>query len=116
MYSGPTTQSTKRVTLRSLRKKYAAKDPLTMVTAYDYPSAVHVGPFPSPVTMHIISFDQCMACKLHTLQQCLPQTQQYLLAGSLHTLYLFHVLFCVFSCHSLPPELLAVQAVPCPPG
>lgn len=42
VYSGPTTQSTKRVTLRSLRKKYAAKEPITMVTAYDYPSAVHV--------------------------------------------------------------------------
>ena len=42
VYAGPSTVSPKKVTLRSLRAKYAAKEPICMVTAYDYPSAVHV--------------------------------------------------------------------------
>ena len=43
VYSGPTASAGKRVTLRTLRQKYEKKEPLSMVTAYDYPSAVHVG-------------------------------------------------------------------------
>eukprot|EP00249_Psilotum_nudum_P019055 c27076_g2_i3 orf=101-1252(-) len=43
VYGGPEHQSpTKRVTLRHLESKYAKRQPITMVTAYDYPSAVHV--------------------------------------------------------------------------
>ncbi|KAG1669922.1 hypothetical protein FOA52_002449 [Chlamydomonas sp. UWO 241] len=42
VYSGPTAPVPRRVTLRSLRAKHEAGDPITMVTAYDYPSAVHV--------------------------------------------------------------------------
>ena len=42
VYAGPSSASPKRVTLRSLRAKYANKEPISMVTAYDYPSAVHV--------------------------------------------------------------------------
>ncbi len=42
VYSGPVTPSPKRFTLRQLRQKYRSGMPLTMVTAYDYPSAVHV--------------------------------------------------------------------------
>ena len=42
MYSGPKSPGPQRVTLRTLREKYARGEPLTMVTAYDYPSAVHV--------------------------------------------------------------------------
>ncbi|KAL4518179.1 hypothetical protein Ndes2526B_g01389 [Nannochloris sp. 'desiccata'] len=42
VYSGPTTSSPKRVTLRTLRDKYLKGIPISMVTAYDYPSAVHV--------------------------------------------------------------------------
>jgi hypothetical protein len=41
MYSGPQAAQT-RVNLRVLRGKYARGEKLTMVTAYDYPSAVHV--------------------------------------------------------------------------
>lgn len=41
VYSGPS-QRTSRVTLRTIRTKYDAGEPLTMVTAYDYPSALHV--------------------------------------------------------------------------
>lgn len=42
VYSGPSAPPPARVTLRTLRRKYARGEPLTMVTAYDYPSAVHV--------------------------------------------------------------------------
>lgn len=42
VYSGPTASAGKRVTLRTLRQKYEKNEPLSMVTAYDYPSAVHV--------------------------------------------------------------------------
>ncbi|EFJ24767.1 hypothetical protein SELMODRAFT_173629 [Selaginella moellendorffii] len=43
VYGGPKPQSlSARVTLRHLQSKYAAKEPITMVTAYDYPGAVHV--------------------------------------------------------------------------
>ena len=42
VYSGPTTADRKRVTLRHIRKKYLEGGKLSMVTAYDYPSAKHV--------------------------------------------------------------------------
>ena len=42
VYSGPSSPSPRRVTLKTLRDKYARKQPISMVTAYDYPSAVHV--------------------------------------------------------------------------
>ncbi|EFJ50554.1 hypothetical protein VOLCADRAFT_103773 [Volvox carteri f. nagariensis] len=42
VYSGPSPRNPSRVTLRTIRKKYELGEPLTMVTAYDYPSAVHV--------------------------------------------------------------------------
>jgi 3-methyl-2-oxobutanoate hydroxymethyltransferase len=47
VYSGPTASSSSgsspsNVTLRTLHQKYSKGIPLTMVTAYDYPSAVHV--------------------------------------------------------------------------
>jgi hypothetical protein len=42
VYSGPTAPSPKRITLRTLREKYQRDEPISMVTAYDYPSAVHV--------------------------------------------------------------------------
>jgi len=42
VYSGPSAASPSRVTLRTIRQKYAKGIPITMLTAYDYPSAVHV--------------------------------------------------------------------------
>lgn len=43
VYGGPKPQTpSKRVTLRHLASKYAKQEPFTMVTAYDFPSAVHV--------------------------------------------------------------------------
>jgi hypothetical protein len=41
VYTGPQSPR-KAVTLRTLRAKYDKGQPITMVTAYDYPSAVHV--------------------------------------------------------------------------
>lgn len=37
-----TRSTSKPVTLREIRQKYLLREPLTMVTAYDYPSAVHI--------------------------------------------------------------------------
>lgn len=42
VYSGPQSAPPRRVTLRTIRQMYAKNEPLSMVTAYDYPSAVHV--------------------------------------------------------------------------
>jgi 3-methyl-2-oxobutanoate hydroxymethyltransferase len=42
VYSGPKAPAPTRVTLRTLQQKYQKGIPLTMITAYDYPSAVHV--------------------------------------------------------------------------
>lgn len=44
VYSGPQAPGPKRVTLRSIRSKYSKGEPISVVTAYDYPSAVHVRP------------------------------------------------------------------------
>ena len=50
VYSGPQPAQARRVTLRTLRAKHARGEPLTMVTAYDYPSAVHVS---SPLCLQV---------------------------------------------------------------
>ncbi|KAH6779922.1 ketopantoate hydroxymethyltransferase 1 [Perilla frutescens var. hirtella] len=43
VYGGPKPQNpNQRVTLTQLRQKHKRGDPITMVTAYDYPSAVHL--------------------------------------------------------------------------
>ncbi|PIA34271.1 hypothetical protein AQUCO_03800097v1 [Aquilegia coerulea] len=43
VYGGPKSQSSeKRVTLTNLRNKHKKGEPITVVTAYDYPSAVHL--------------------------------------------------------------------------
>jgi 3-methyl-2-oxobutanoate hydroxymethyltransferase len=42
VYSGPSSPTPRRVTLRTLRNKYQQGTPISMSTAYDYPSAVHV--------------------------------------------------------------------------
>lgn len=41
VYAGPQPPQ-KAVTLRTIRSKYEKKLPISMATAYDYPSAVHV--------------------------------------------------------------------------
>ncbi|XP_024018869.1 3-methyl-2-oxobutanoate hydroxymethyltransferase 2, mitochondrial isoform X1 [Morus notabilis] len=43
VYGGPKAQSpNQRVTLATLRRKHRRREPITVVTAYDYPSAVHL--------------------------------------------------------------------------
>ena len=42
VYGGPSPAVPKRITLKTLRSMYAKGQPISMVTAYDYPSAVHV--------------------------------------------------------------------------
>lgn len=46
MYSGPRTDSAKRTSVRTVRKMYEKGEPIVMITAYDYPSAVHVSTAP----------------------------------------------------------------------
>ena len=46
VYGGPVAPLPKRVTLRTIQSKYNKKQPISMVTAYDYPSAVHVSIYP----------------------------------------------------------------------
>lgn len=43
MYGGPKNQNpNQRVTLTQIRQKHRKAQPITVVTAYDYPSAVHL--------------------------------------------------------------------------
>ncbi|XP_057780407.1 3-methyl-2-oxobutanoate hydroxymethyltransferase 1, mitochondrial-like [Salvia miltiorrhiza] len=43
VYGGPKPQNpNQRVTLTNIRQKHRRREPITMVTAYDYPSAVHL--------------------------------------------------------------------------
>lgn len=42
VYGGPQPPQAQRFNLRLLQRKYKAGEPITVVTAYDYPSAVHV--------------------------------------------------------------------------
>ncbi|GAQ78937.1 3-methyl-2-oxobutanoate hydroxymethyltransferase [Klebsormidium nitens] len=42
VYGGPQSPPAQRFNLRLLQRKYKAGEPITVVTAYDYPSAVHV--------------------------------------------------------------------------
>lgn len=65
VYSGPTTPSPKRFTLRQLRAKYRSGTPITMVTAYDYPSAVHVSATPVTPTTPLCR----AAAAVHMLQR-----------------------------------------------
>jgi len=46
VYSGPRTDSAKRTSVRTVRKMYEKGEPIVMITAYDYPSAVHVSTAP----------------------------------------------------------------------
>ena len=47
VYGGPSSPPPKRVTLRTLAEKYSRGENISMVTAYDYPSAVHVSSMPA---------------------------------------------------------------------
>jgi len=53
-YGAATVPLTTRSTLTSLQHKYKRGEPITAITAYDYPSAVHVRLHILVVSMHII--------------------------------------------------------------
>ena len=55
VYSGPSADRAKRVSLRMLRQKYRVGEKLTMVTAYDYPSAAHVRAHIGKVNYHAMT-------------------------------------------------------------
>ncbi|KAK9817891.1 hypothetical protein WJX72_003844 [[Myrmecia] bisecta] len=70
VYTGPTAPSPKRVTLRTLRQKYKNGEPITMVTAYDYPSAVHV----DTAGIDILLVGDSVAMVVHGHDTTLPVT------------------------------------------
>eukprot|EP00271_Cylindrocystis_brebissonii_P019948 TRINITY_DN6375_c0_g2_i1.p1 TRINITY_DN6375_c0_g2~~TRINITY_DN6375_c0_g2_i1.p1 ORF type:complete len:424 (-),score=79.17 TRINITY_DN6375_c0_g2_i1:831-2102(-) len=76
VYSGPTPQiAGKRITLRQIAMKYAAKEPLSMVTAYDYPSAVHV----DTAGIDILLVGDSVAMVVHGHDTTLPVTMDQLI-------------------------------------
>ena len=54
VYGGPSSAPAKRVTVRSVATKYTRGEVITMVTAYDFPSAVHVR-----ACVRAVSFNIC---------------------------------------------------------
>ncbi|BDA43221.1 3-methyl-2-oxobutanoate hydroxymethyltransferase 1, mitochondrial [Coccomyxa sp. Obi] len=70
VYSGPQAPSPKRVTLRSIRSKYSKGEPISMVTAYDYPSAVHV----DAAGIDILLVGDSVAMVVHGHDTTLPVT------------------------------------------
>ena len=68
---------TKRITLKTLRSMYAKGEPISMVTAYDYPSAVHVslhtnsGSHVSKRWCFSERTASCLLCKMGTFCPCL---------------------------------------------
>lgn len=77
VYGGPKPQSpSRRVTLANLRQKHATGDPITMVTAYDYPSAVHV----DQAGIDICLVGDSAAMVVHGHDTTLPVTLDLMLA------------------------------------
>eukprot|EP00798_Chlamydomonas_sp_ICE-L_P028055 gene28055-31156_t len=70
VYSGPTSTAPKRVTLRTLRSKHAKNEPITMCTAYDYPSAVHM----DDAGIDIVLVGDSVAMAVHGHDTTLPIT------------------------------------------
>ncbi|KAF5826035.1 ketopantoate hydroxymethyltransferase-domain-containing protein, partial [Dunaliella salina] len=70
VYSGPTSPSPRRVTLRTLRSKYQQGVPISMATAYDYPSAVHV----DQANLDIVLVGDSVAMVVHGHDTTLPVT------------------------------------------
>lgn len=70
MYGGPTAPLPKQVTLRTLQSKYRKKQPISMVTAYDYPSAVHV----DTAGIDILLVGDSVAMVVHGHDTTLPVT------------------------------------------
>ncbi|XP_039143915.1 3-methyl-2-oxobutanoate hydroxymethyltransferase 2, mitochondrial-like [Dioscorea cayenensis subsp. rotundata] len=71
VYGGPKPQSpNQRVTLNSLRQKHLACEPITMVTAYDYPSAVQVNT--AGIDMCLVGDSAAMV--VHGYENTLPIT------------------------------------------
>jgi Ketopantoate hydroxymethyltransferase len=65
VYSGPSASAPSRVNLRVLRQKYAQGQKLSMVTAYDYPSAAHVRPHACLCTpLHACTADPSAWCAM----------------------------------------------------
>lgn len=75
VYTGPAAAVPKHVTLRTLRDKYAAGVPISMVTAYDYPSAVHV----DEAGIDMLLVGDSVAMVVHGHDTTLPITMEEML-------------------------------------
>ncbi|CAL5221682.1 g3916 [Coccomyxa viridis] len=75
VYSGPQSAPPRRVTLRTIRQMYAKNEPLSMVTAYDYPSAVHV----DTAGIDILLVGDSVAMVVHGHDTTLPVTMDDML-------------------------------------
>lgn len=76
VYSGPSAPSPRRVTLRTLRDKYKRGEPISMVTAYDYPSAVHV----DEAGIDMLLVGDSVAMVVHGHDTTLPVTMDEMLS------------------------------------
>ena len=74
VYGGPAPLA-KRVTLRTLAAKYARGDSISMVTAYDYPSAVHV----DQAGIDVLLVGDSAAMVVHGHDTTLPVTMEEML-------------------------------------
>lgn len=70
VYTGPTAGRTDKVNLRVLRGKYSRGEKLSMVTAYDYPSAVHVRPTVAVVGVLVLLQAICKPVSHHSSRAC----------------------------------------------
>lgn len=75
VYSGPSASLPRRVTLRTLRDKYQRGEPISMVTAYDYPSAVHV----DEAGIDMLLVGDSVAMVVHGHDTTLPVTMEEML-------------------------------------
>uniref|UniRef100_A0A061R6I4 3-methyl-2-oxobutanoate hydroxymethyltransferase n=1 Tax=Tetraselmis sp. GSL018 TaxID=582737 RepID=A0A061R6I4_9CHLO len=76
VYAGPRSPDPKSVTLATLRKLYQTREPIVMVTAYDYPSAVHV----ERAGAHIALVGDSAAMVVHGHDTTLPVTVDEMLS------------------------------------
>ncbi|KAH7659574.1 3-methyl-2-oxobutanoate hydroxymethyltransferase protein [Dioscorea alata] len=77
VYGGPKPQNpNQRITLNSLRQKHLTGDPITMVTAYDYPSSIQV----DTPGIDICLFDDSATMVVHGYDTTLPITLDEMLS------------------------------------
>ena len=101
VYSGPQSAPPRRVTLRTIRQMYAKNEPLSMVTAYDYPSAVHVSSLPRNVTHLGLTWNPSGQAGAYDVSACLSCAERSCIAARLSC-----------ACRCFPPPHSHLSALP----